>query len=219
MKKIGVLGGMGPKSTVLFYKELIRQCQIQYGAVKDGDFPEIVIYSLPTPDMIRDLEEPDELLKILIQGLKELERFGVEFIVIPCNTVHLFFKEMKEAVKIPILSIIEETAKKISLKKVGILATDTILKTKIYQDGLKKYGIEVVEPKESLTDIIMSIKSGKDLDKAKQKLIKIVEQLETEGTIIGCTDIPVILKQEDTKIRLFDSSKILAESTIKYCRG
>lgn len=218
MKKIGVLGGMGPKSTVLFYKELIRQCQIQYGAVKDGDFPEIIIYSLPTPDMVTGLEEPEELVKILIQGLKDLERFGVDFIVIPCNTVHLFFKELQGAVKIPILSIIEETAKKVKLKKVGILATDTTLKTNIYQNGLKKYGIEAVEPKESLTGIIMGIKSGKDLGKIKQKLIKIIEEFE-KGAIIACTDIPVVLKQEDTKIKLFDSSKILAESAIKYCRS
>ena len=119
MKKkiIGVLGGMGPESTAIFYHELILQCQKQYGAQYDEDYPEIFIYNLPIPDVVKGLKTPQKTLKILVKGAKKIESMGVDFIVMPCNTAHYFYEDMKKEISIPFLSITEETVKKVKSKK------------------------------------------------------------------------------------------------------
>jgi|TARA_B100000315_G_C14408016_1_gene509642 aspartate racemase len=226
MKKkiIGVLGGMGPESTAIFYHELIIQCQKQYGAKYDEDYPEIFIYNLPIPDVVEGLKTPEKTLKVLVKGAKKLESIGVDFIVMPCNTAHYFYDKIKKEVSIPFLSITEETAKKVKSKnfnKIGLLATGTTVKYKIYNNDLDKLGIDLVVPEkqEKVTKIIMNILAGKKLEKDKEELKQIIEKLKNNGAkamVLGCTDIPILLKQEDVDIKVFDTVEVLAESTIKF---
>jgi len=226
MKKrvIGVLGGMGPESTAIFYHELILQCQKQYKAQYDKDYPEMFIYNLPIPDIVEGLKNPKKILPILIKGAKKLETIGVDFLVMPCNTAHYFFDDVKKEVSIPFLSIIEETAKKVKskkYKKVGLLATETTIKYKIYNQIFNEYGIDIVVPKEQdkLTKIILNILAGKKLEKDKNELKKIIKELKNNGIkaiILGCTDLPILLKPEEIDLEAFDTIEVLAESTIKY---
>lgn len=226
MKKkiIGVLGGMGPESTAIFYHELIIQCQKQYGAKYDEDYPEIFIYNLPIPDVVDGLKKPEKTLQVLVKGAKKLESIGVDFIVMPCNTANYFYGDIKKEISIPFLSITEETAKKIKsnqYNKVGLLATRTTIKYKIYNKDFDKFGIGLIVPdkQEKITNIILNILAGKKLDKDREELKKIIEKLKDNGAetiIIGCTDIPILLKQEDVDIKIFDTVEILAESAIKF---
>ncbi len=223
-KIIGVLGGMGPESTAIFYHELIIQCQKQYGAKYDEDYPEIFIYNLPIPDVVEGLKTPEKTLKVLVRGAKKVESIGVGFLVIPCNTAHYFFDGIKKEISIPFLSIIEETAKKIKskkYKKVGLLATETTINSKIYDKIFTDYGIGIIVPKEQdkVTKIILNILAGKKLEKDKQDLKKIIEMLKNKGAeaiVLGCTDLPILLKPEEIDLEAFDTIEILAESAIKY---
>jgi aspartate racemase len=223
-KVIGVLGGMGPESTAIFYHELIIQCQKQYGAQYDEDYPEIFIYNLPIPNVVEGLKNPKKTLPVLVKGAKKMESIGVDFLVMPCNTAHYFFNWIKKDVSIPFLSIIEETAKKVKskkYKKVGLLATETTIKYKIYEKVFDEYGIEIVVPKEQdkVTKIILNILAGRKLDKDKNELKKIIEKLKNNGAeaiILGCTDLPILLKPEEIDLETFDTVEVLAESTIKY---
>lgn len=223
-KIIGILGGMGPESTAMFYQSVIQQCQKQYGAQYDEDYPEIFIYNLPIPDVVEGIKNPSKILPPLIKGVKKLELIGVDLIVIPCNTVQYFYDNIKNSISVPLLNIVEETAKKIrskNYKKVGLLATITTIENKIYERILNKFGIETIVPEEQnrVTKIILNILAGKKLESDKLELKKIIKKMEQNGAeaiILGCTDIPALLTQKDVNIDLFDSTEILAEATIRY---
>ncbi|MFH1253789.1 MAG: amino acid racemase [Candidatus Uhrbacteria bacterium] len=231
MKKkiIGVLGGMGPESTAIFYHALIQQCQKQYSAQYDSDYPEIFIYNLPIPDVVEGLTKPEETLVALIGGAQKINSIGVDFMVMPCNTAHYFYPGMAKAISIPFICIFLATAKKIKSRgytKVGFLSTETTVKYKSYDKDFEKNGIELVLPesddKESLTKIIMNILAGRKLDSDKGVLKQIIERLKTRGAkaiVLACTDLPILLKQEDVDIEVFDTVEILAEATIQYSIG
>lgn len=214
---------MGPESTAIFYQEIIKECQSQCGAQLDQDYPEIFIYNLPIPDIVNGLKEPEKVLPMLVEGAKKLEIIGVDFIVMPCNTATYFINEIRKELKIPFLSIVEETAKKINkdkIIKVGLLATKTTIEYKIYDKVLEKYKIEIIKPVEQkkVTEIIMNILSGKKLENDKQTLLKIVydmKKLGAEAIVLGCTDLPVLFKKEETILKAFDTVEILAESTVR----
>jgi len=228
-KIIGVLGGMGPESTAIFYHAVIKQCQKQYGAQYDEDYPEIFIYNLPIPDIVKGLEQPAETLDILIKGTKKIESTGVNFIVMPCNTAHYFYPSMAKSISIPFICIFHATAKKIKisgLKKVGFLATETTIKYKSFGDNFEKNGIEFILPdptdQNKLTQIILNILAGKKLDADKEQMKAIIDKMKQGGAgavVLACTDLPILLKQDDVDIPVFDTVEILAEATVQYAIG
>lgn len=228
-KVIGVLGGMGPESTADFYKKLIVQCQQQYGAQHDQDYPEIFIYNLPIPDIVQGLQDPDRTTQMLIDGAKKLESIGVDVIAMPCNTAHYFYPAMAAAIKIPFICIFLATAKKIKslgYTKVALLATETTCTYKSFGDDFERNGIELVYPspalQNKLTRIILNILAGKKFESDKQNLLSIMNIMQEQGAqggILACTDLPIILSQKDTDITIFDTTNILAEATINYALG
>lgn len=230
MKKIiGILGGMGPESTAIFYQALIKQCQKQYDAKYDEDYPEIFIYNLPIPNIVDGLKKPEETLKMLIEGANKIDSIGVDFMVMPCNTAHYFYPGMAKSISIPFICIFLATAKKIKnegVKKVGFLATETTIQYKSFDKDFEKNGIELILPNETdqkkITEIILNILAGEKLKKDKwqlQQIIKNLRQKGVEAIVLACTDIPILLKQKDVDIKIFDTVEILAESTIQYATG
>lgn len=112
-KSIGVLAGMGPRSMAPFVDLIIDECQSQYGARYDNEFPKMMIYSLPTPFYIDHPINHKLMKETIIYGLQKLESTGVDFIAMPCNSAHIYFKELKESINIPLLNIVEETVKRL----------------------------------------------------------------------------------------------------------
>jgi aspartate racemase len=228
-KIIGILGGMGPESTAIFYHALIQQCQKQYGAQYDQDYPEIFIYNLPIPDVVEGLEKPDETLAQLVKGAQKIDTIGVNFMVMPCNTTHYFYPGMAKSISIPFICIFLATAKKIKAKgykKVGFLATETTVKYKSYDKDFEKNNVELILPdqsdQESLTKIIMNILAGQKLDSDKELMKQIIERLKAKGAeaiVLACTDLPILLKQADLDVEVFDTVEILAEATVQYAIG
>jgi aspartate racemase len=224
-KTIGVIGGMGPESTALFYKLLIIECQKQYNAKYDEDFPEIIIINLPIPDPVSKIENPERTVKMMAQTVNKLQTIGAAFVVMPCNTSHYFYDEVSKRIGIPFLNMLSETSKKIEKtgkRKVGILATNSTIKYKLYDDELSKKNIEFIVPEQQdkLNAVIYNILSGKKLQEDETVLRRIIDDLLTkgaEGILIGCTDIPVLLnKDKYPDVLFFDSLDILAESTIRF---
>ncbi len=223
IRTIGILGGMGPESTALFYQKIIEQCQKLYRAKYDQDYPEMFIYSLPLPDPVRGIK--NGTLPVLIDGLRKLESFGSDFIAIPCNTINCFLPEMRKCIPIPIIGIIEEALGKIELersKSVGLLATTPTIENSLY----KSNKIKIIAPQKNdqkiVNKVICNILAGKKLDKDKKVLGKIVGSLINEGAeaiVLGCTDLPLLIKQEDYDVKIFDTVEILAESTVRYATG
>ena len=223
---IGILGGMGPLATV----ELFRRIVLKTPAKKDQDHPRIIIYNnSKIPDRTAYILGKGETpLPELIESAKKLEAWGVDFIIMPCNTAHYFAEEIQKAVNIPFINMIEETAeyiKNLGLKKIGILATDGTIKGMVYHRALLSRGIKIAVPTEkdqkSLMDAIYDgIKAG-NIEWGRREILKVAKKLEkrSDGLIAGCTEVSVALRQEDFKIPLIDPMDVIAEKAVKLALG
>jgi len=227
-KIIGILGGMGPEATIdLFYK-IIKFTP----AEKDQDHLRIIIDNNPKiPDRTAAiLGKGEDPLPALQKTAQNLEKAGADFIIIPCNTAHYFLPSIQESVKIPILNMIEETAKETqkrnsSIKKTGLLASIGTYKTEIYHQHFKKFNIEVISPEEKDEEEIMkaiyTVKAGNLSEEIKKNILKIAQKLIDKGAeaiIAGCTEIPLILKEGDVPVPIIDPTQALAEAAIQKAR-
>lgn len=227
-KIIGILGGMGPEATIdLFYK-IIKFTP----AEKDQEHLRIIIDNNPKiPDRTAAiLGKGEDPLPALQETAQNLEKAGADFIVIPCNTAHYFLSSIQESVNIPVLNMIEETAKETKkripqIKKVGLLASIGVYKSEIYHQRFKKFNIEVISPeekdKEEIMKVIYTIKAGDLSKEVKKNILKITQKLIDKGAeaiIAGCTEIPLILKEGDVSVPLIDSTQILAKAAVQKAR-
>ena len=222
---LGILGGLGPMSGIYFCEMLTRHTY----AKKDSDHLNFLLSSrADTPDrssFILNLSSDDPTPRMRSEA-KRLEAAGAELLVIPCNTAHYFYSKVAEAVDIPILNIIEETAKLCNIeniKKVGVLATEGTVKSGAYKDIFDTYGIEIAplsdDEQDFITETIFDrIKSGLEPDITK--FILLCENLLTtrcEKVILGCTELSLIKKLYDIGDYYTDSLEVLAHRSIVAC--
>ena len=227
-KIIGILGGMGPEATIdLFYK-IIKFTP----AEKDQDHLRIIIDNNPKiPDRTAAiLGKGEDPLPALQETARNLEKAGADFIIIPCNTAHYFLSSIQKSVKIPVINMIEETAKETQqrtpqIQKVGLLASIGTYKTEIYHQYFKKFNIEVISPEEKdkkeVMKVIYAVKAGNLSDVIKKDILKIAQKLidiGAEAIITGCTEIPLILKEGDVLVPIIDPTQVLAEVAIQKAR-
>ncbi|MED1265983.1 amino acid racemase [Bacillus mycoides] len=213
---IGILAGMGPKSTGPFVDTVVAECQTIYGATHDMDFPHMMIYSCPTPFYMDSPIDHAAMKKAIIEGAQKLESTGVDFIAMPCNTAHLYFEELQRSITIPILNIVDETLKAIpeNTKRVALLATEATVQASIYQDGITKRDIEYIHHEKwqtMINQIITCIKSGK-VEEARKLWSVLVLQLkdEVDTAIIACTDLNVVVSED-----FVDSAQCLAKAVVR----
>ncbi|ASZ68471.1 aspartate/glutamate racemase family protein [Bacillus cereus] len=213
---IGILAGMGPKSTGPFIDTVVAECQTIYGAKHDMDFPHMMIYSCPTPFYMDRPIDHEAMKKAIIEGAQKLESTGASFIAMPCNTAHLYFEELQDSLSIPILHIVDETLQAIpeTAKRVALLATEATVQADIYQDGIAKRNIEYIHHEtwqEMINQIITCIKSG-EIEKAHELWNALVLQLreEVDTAIIACTDLNVVAIED-----FVDSSQCLAKAVVR----
>ena len=225
MKKIvGILGGMGPEATADFFLEIIKLTP----AKKDEDHLHIIIDNNPQiPDRTEAiLKGGKSPLPALQKAAQNLERAGADFIVIPCNTAHYFFDEIKKIVNIPLLHMMREVSKEIKerfpkVKKVGLLSTSATARIGLYQNELEKEKIIVISPKEKEQEEVMkaiNLIKGGEYSNSKDILKKIGEKLllrEAELLVLGCTEIPLVLKQNDFSHPVVDAGYVLAKAAVK----
>jgi len=227
-KIIGILGGMGPEATIdLFYK-IIKFTP----AEKDQDHLRIIIDNNPKiPDRTAAiLGKGEDSLPALKETAQNLEKAGADFIVIPCNTAHYFLSSIQESVNIPVLNMIEETAKETKkripqIKKVGLLASIGVYKSEIYHQHFKKFNIEIISPEEKdrgkVMKVIYAVKAGDLSEEVKKNIIQIAQKLVDRGVeaiIAGCTEIPLILKEGNVSVPLIDPTQILARIAVQKAR-
>lgn len=226
-KTIGVLGGMGPEASSNLYSKIIKYAQHKYGAVQDFDYPPIIIYSLPLFGFDETgIVDEKVAKKQLIDGVKKLESAGCDLIIIACNTVHSYYQEMQSAVKVPIFNIIEETKKRVikfGYKKVGLFASESTNKLKLYQNRFADSNIEVISPNSEqqkiLNRVIEHVMGGnqktEDIIFLKDIARDYIRQ-GAEAIVMGCTEIPLAINQAHTDIKLFDTIEIIVQCAVDY---
>lgn len=219
---IGILAGMGPRSTAPFIDLLVDECQRQYDAKNDIDFPHMLIYSLPTPFYIDKPIDHNLMKKTIVKGLRKLENIGVNFIVMPCNSAHIYFHELESSINIPLLNIVDETIKNLNKKsqKVTLFATSSTYQSEIYQNGIVSSDNTFIFKEVwqlQINEIIKEIKINKYNDRVSRlwnSLIEDVKKESVDSIIVACTDLNIILKEESIPLNVIDSSLCLAKATI-----
>jgi len=225
-RTIGILGGMGPEASIDLYQRIIKLSQEKYNAIQDTDYPPIIINSIGLDGFdetgITDLEK---VKNQLINEALILEKAGADFIVMPCNTTHVFHEEIQGKLKIPFLNLVEKTANRVSEKFVGILSSESTKTFGLYKNPIIRSGKRVLETTDQeqskINQAVASAMSGKDIDMQKKVISSILNRMISDGAksiILGCTEIPLIIKQQDTPHLIYDTSQILAEETLSFSR-
>ncbi|MEE4558828.1 amino acid racemase [Bacillus velezensis] len=220
---IGILAGMGPKSTGPFVDKVVDECQKIYGAIHDMDFPHMMIYSCPTPFYMNKPLNHTDMENAIIKGAVKLEKTGVDFIAIPCNTAHLYFNQIKKSISVPLLNMIDETIKKIpkGSKKAALLATVPTVQSGIFQEALNREGYDFLHQDSwqiYVNQIIEKIKQGQ-IDEAGTLYDELHHDLaeKADTVIIACTDLNMITDQKRSGLTIVDSSACLAQAIVnKY---
>lgn len=226
MTKIGMIGGLGPESTLDYYRSIIETYRNES---KGESNPEIIIYSMDINYVLKLVEnkEWDNLVECLVNGIKALKNAGADFAFISANTPHVVFDRVNELSPIPLISIVDKTCeyiKKIGVKKVGLLGTGFTMQSDFYKKACNRDGIELFVPNEKEQEYIQyklmtEIELGKFSDETRQGLLDIIKRMindnSIEGIILGCTELPLILTKSEYGIPFFNTTQIHVESIIK----
>lgn len=225
MKTIGLIGGMSWESSLEYYRILNEKVKKELGGLHSA---KTILYSVDFEE-IKNLQHEGEwgkLTEIMIDAAKSLERAGAEMIVICTNTMHKMAPDVENNINLPLIHIADATAqsiKNLKLKKVGLLGTKFTMEQEFYKNRLiEKHNIDVVVPNDDDRDLVHKIIYnelclGNIKDSSKQEYIRIINNLiqqGAEGVILGCTEIPLLIKQDDVPIPVFDTTTIHAEMAV-----
>jgi len=230
MKRIGIIGGIGPESTVDYYKLIIGAFHEKQA---DLGYPEIIIYSADLSSLMRIFETKnwENLTDWLLEKVIALHKAGAEFAVIGSNSPHIVFDKVSSRSPIPMLSIIEETrknAQKRGLKKLGLLGTRFTMESDFFKKPFGENEMEVVVPEKEDQELIhhrlfSEIELGIIKDSTKDELLSIVKKMidkhSIDALILGCTELPLILNKDEFGIPFLNTTAIHAESIVNYCIG
>ena len=227
MKTIGLVGGMSWESSSEYYKIINKTVKERLGGLHSA---KCILYSVDFEE-IASLQHQgrwEELTKLMINFTQQLERAGADFIVICTNTMHKMAGEVQNKINIPILHIADATAERVieqGLRKPGLLGTKFTMEEDFYKRRLKeKYNINVIIPSDTDRAIIDSVIYnelclGIIRQSSKEKFKEIIKKLISngaDGLILGCTEIPLLISQEDVEIPLFDTTAIHSKAAVAF---
>ncbi|QNM86486.1 aspartate/glutamate racemase family protein [Polaribacter pectinis] len=220
MNKIGLIGGITPESTILYYRILNQLNAEKLGAKHSA---KVIMNSFDFGEISKLQVEGnwDKLNELMAKAGKSLEKGGATCILICANTMHLCIDAVRNVVNIPVIHIAEATAKQIiekKLKKVSLLGTKYTMEKDFFKDILTSFGIETIIPNELDRNeihrvIYDELSKGEINPVSKVNYINIInKQIESgaEGIILGCTEIPLLINQEDVSVPVFDTTMIHA---------
>ncbi|MEG0367810.1 MAG: aspartate/glutamate racemase family protein [Coprobacillus sp.] len=220
MKTIGLIGGMSWESTVSYYEIINEMIKQQLGGLHSA---KIILYSVDFSE-IEECQSKGDWEKsgdILAQAACQLEQAGADFIVICTNTMHKVAPQISQKIHVPLLHIAEAVGhelKKHNINKVALLGTKYTMTQDFYKKKIVDMGIDILIPEEQDIELINQIIFnelclGKILDNSRQEYVRIIEDLKHKGAqavILGCTEIGLLIKQEDTSLPVFDTTIIHA---------
>ncbi len=216
MKTIGIIGGLSSAASAHYYQSINRIMNEKLGGNHNA---KSIMYTFDLEEFepVLTQEKWDKVAENLLDAAKRLEAGGVDFIIIACNTVHKAAPLVEPYLKVPFIHIVDPTGEKIramGLSKVGLLGTSWTMEDGYYANRLRdKYGIEAVVPgpedRITIQSIIYELVNNRILESSHARLVPILDRLEkmgVEGIILGCTELPLILGQRDTKLPVFDGN-------------
>ncbi len=228
-KTVGIMGGMGPEATV----DLFRKILAATPARTDQEHLHIVIdcnSKIPSRPAAL-LEGGPDPTPLLQATARNLERAGADFLVVACNTAHLFYDRIVEAVRIPVLHIVDEVImeaqrRRPATRSVGVLAGRGAIRLRLYQDRLEAKGIAAVVPSDEDQEIVISViarvKGGDKGPAVRAAIREVADRTADRGAeilVTGCTELPLVLENGDARVPVLDPTQALAEAAVRFARG
>ena len=227
-KVIGIIGGLGPEATIDLYRKIIAATPADI----EQEHLRVLIDSNPkTPCRIKAiLEGGISSGPVLAEMAQGLERSGADLLVMACNTAHYYYPQIVDAVDIPVLNIIEETVKSIkkllpNIHRVGIMASHALLQTGLYQEALNHGGLKVIRPSDGeaakMMTCIFRFKAGSGADSIQHEVQALARKLIDNGAqviIAGCTELPLLIRDEDLRVPLVDPTEVLAIAAVSIAK-
>lgn len=228
-KVVGILGGMGPEATVDLFSRIIQRTH----AKSDEDHLHIIIDNNPKMPSRQDaiLSGGESPVPAMCETARNLERAGADFIIIGANTAHYYYDDVQKAVGIPVLHIIEEAAKETirsvpGVRRVGVMATTAAMKIRLYQKSYEKFGIEIIEVpnhvQEQIQKSIFSFKYDGITEENVALMVNAARRLIAAGAealIMGCTEIPLILKGQEFPVPILDPNDVIAIVAVRFAKN
>ena len=227
MKKTGIIGGIGPTSTLDYYSGIINGYRSKTG---DDNYPEIIINSVNMTGMLSYVQNKDwdALGAMLINAITDLANAGAEFAVIASNTPHIVFDRVQKQSSLPLISIVDETCKYAQskgCKKVVVIGTRFTMNSGLYSNAFEKYNIVAIVPSEDEQTTIHNIifpklEDGIVAPEDKQKMLEIVNALIAEhhadALVLGCTELPLMIKDGDIDTLILNTTQIHIDSIVNF---
>lgn len=226
MKTIGLIGGMSWESSAEYYRIINSSINKRLGGLHSA---KILMYSFDFAE-IEKLQHDNKWEKatnLMVNAAKRLEKANADFILICTNTMHKMAEDVSKNINIPLLHIVDATAEKAKAKdieKIGLLGTKFTMEQDFYKDKLKKYGIDTLIPNESQRKIVHNIIYeelclGEIRDSSRESIKNIISYLGdngAQGIVLGCTELPLLIKQDDSHIPIFNTTVIHAEAAVDF---
>ena len=227
MKTIGMIGGMSWESSIEYYRIVNQAVRKKLGGLHSA---KSIMYSVEFAEIeeLQHQNQWDKLAEIMVEVGRSLERGGADFVIICTNTMHKLYDEVQQSIKIPMLNIADATAEKIKsdgIDRIALLGTRFTMEENFYKGRLvEKYGLEVMIPSPDQMETVHRVIydelcAGLIKPDSKHRYAAIMQDMVAEGAggvILGCTEIGLLVKPEDSPVPLFDTTEIHARAAVDY---
>lgn len=219
---IGILAGMGPRSTGPFIDMVVTECQRQYGARDDIDFPKMMICSQPAPFYEDRPVDHAAMEDAILTGLRDLERTGADFLAIACNTAHIYYPQLARSVKVPLLNMVELTLEALpgAAQKVALVAARPTVESGVYQTGIRARGLSLFEADwQSQVDHLLGMTrtsaTPSEFSEQWGGLTEAARSGEVDTIIVACLDLSAVVAHAKTDLRIVDAAECLAREIVR----
>ena len=224
MKVIGLIGGMSWESSSEYYRLINQETRKRLGGLNSA---KVLIYSVNHHE-INELEDKDrwtELIEIMVESARRLEKGGADFILICCNAMHKIAEQIQDVIEIPLIHIADaaaEAVKHAQLSSVGLLGARAVMEEEFFKNNLVSADLKVLIPAENdrefINDVIFNqLAYGKIVEESRERTLGIIKRLKTagsQGVILGCTELPLLIREEDSVLPLFDTLRLHAQRAV-----
>jgi len=224
MKVIGLIGGMSWESSSEYYRLINQETRKQLGGLNSA---KILMYSVNHHE-INELEHKDrwaELIEIMVESARRLEKGGADFILICCNAMHKIAEQIQNSIEVPLIHIADaaaEAVKRARLSSVGLLGAKAVMEEEFFKNNLVSADLKVLIPDENdrefINDVIFNqLAYGKIVEESRERTLEIIKRLQTagsQGVILGCTELPLLIREEDSVLPLFDTLRLHAQRAV-----
>lgn len=225
MKTVGIIGGLGTETTADFYVQVASACAQR----SEVHRPPMLIWNVPSPfaleqDVVKSSDRVEDYKPLLLEAAQILEKGGADFVVLPCNTLHLFIDAIAASINIPVLSMVDAVVEFVKAKEIdslGLIGTGVTRSAGFYERAFAAQAIQVISPndieQEKLGDVIVDLLNMRH-GPHKETLEEVIDHLANQGlehTMLACTDLQV-LKPKHASMHIYDTMNILADATVQH---